>query len=292
MMSWFRPVIVTMAVVVTTAAGAQTWSATASEVEAAPTSEIDAALAEVDAPEAGTNDAVDLPNEAEDALTFDDGGLELSLNLPASGSADVDGLRRTFTGDGVDNAISVEPLTGGMRALISISSPDAPREYPFALEGDVTSLKLESDGSVTAYRGETPVAHVATPWAVDAAGAQVPTWFEVDGTSLVQVVDHRSGDFEYGITADPSLWKITKCVAAITVAIGSAVISVSKILKIKKIVSAAGGVTKAAKRVIKALGTRGSLSEKAKAGFKDLGVAVVAAAVVVLDIDQIQDQCG
>ncbi len=55
---------------------------------------------------------------------------------------------------------------------------------------------------------------VEAPWARDKSGRSVPTYFEISGTTLTQVVKHRGADFDYGIVADPSLstaWRIIKC---------------------------------------------------------------------------------
>ncbi|MFT4298368.1 MAG: hypothetical protein QM597_01835 [Aeromicrobium sp.] len=64
---------------------------------------------------------------------------------------------------------------------------------------------LRADGGVDLFEesGEI-IGNVDPPWAVDAAGAEVPTHFEVDGLTLTQVVEHIGGDWEYGIVADPS----------------------------------------------------------------------------------------
>lgn len=56
-------------------------------------------------------------------------------------------------------------------------------------------LKLTASGESEFYfqldRGEDPpvILQVDTPWAVDASGRELPTWFEADGTTLRQVVD-------------------------------------------------------------------------------------------------------
>lgn len=67
-------------------------------------------------------------------------------------------------------------------------------------------LEQQPDGSVNAYDSESePVARIASAWARDANGRDVPTFYEIEGTTLVQVVRHHGGDWAYGITADPSL---------------------------------------------------------------------------------------
>lgn len=47
------------------------------------------------------------------------------------------------------------------------------------------------------------VGAVSAPWAVDANGVPVPTWFELDGMTLVQTVDHTNGDIAYPVLVDP-----------------------------------------------------------------------------------------
>lgn len=53
-------------------------------------------------------------------------------------------------------------------------------------------------------RGEY-VGGVAPAWAKDANGTQVPTRYEINGSTLTQIVDHTSGGFAYPIVADPWL---------------------------------------------------------------------------------------
>lgn len=53
----------------------------------------------------------------------------------------------------------------------------------------------------------------AAPWAYDANSKTVPTHYEVNGTKLTQIIEHKNGGFAYGITADPfwsKAWKYTK----------------------------------------------------------------------------------
>lgn len=80
----------------------------------------------------------------------------------------------------------------------------APERYPFPISGDAASLEPTGDGSVIAYNAEgDPIATLAPAWAVDANGLNVPTHYELDGTTVIQVVEHRGSGYAYGITADP-----------------------------------------------------------------------------------------
>jgi hypothetical protein len=135
------------------------------------------------------------------------------------------------------------------------------------------------------------IATTKAPWATDAAGRSVPTHYELDGDVLVQVVEHQSGEFSYPIIADPSVWQVTVCVAAIVAVIASTVVGAAKILKIKKIIQSVGGVKNAASRVIKALKAKGNITAKAKAAFADVGSAIVAMAAEILGINTIIRNC-
>jgi len=70
------------------------------------------------------------------------------------------------------------------------------------------------------------VTHIAAPWARDASGRDVPTFYQIDGTTLVLLVEHRGGDWAYGITADPLFDGIVDAI----VKAGKSVLSTAKAL--------------------------------------------------------------
>lgn len=68
----------------------------------------------------------------------------------------------------------------------------------------MASLRVNPDGSVAAFDAHgTLVGGFTAPWARDADGKDVPTRYDVEGTTLVQYVYHREADVKYGVTADP-----------------------------------------------------------------------------------------
>jgi len=80
----------------------------------------------------------------------------------------------------------------------------APERYAFPISGDAARLVNTGDGSVVAYDSSmATIAMLAPAWARDAGGRAVPSHYELDGTTVIQVVEHRAGGFAYGITADP-----------------------------------------------------------------------------------------
>ena len=43
------------------------------------------------------------------------------------------------------------------------------------------------------------------PWAKDANGQDVPTHYEIDGTIVTQIVEHKGDDVAYPVVADPKI---------------------------------------------------------------------------------------
>ena len=61
---------------------------------------------------------------------------------------------------------------------------------------------MHPDGSVRFFDTDgNEVAGILAPWAVDADAKMVPTHYTLDGTTLVQTVDHRRA--AYPVVADP-----------------------------------------------------------------------------------------
>lgn len=195
--SWAAPVAAAGALLLPAPALAQ-WDAwdTMREIDAAISAEPMAANEVV--ADWGT-----LPDQGTDSVQLE-GGVQMTM--PATGTgADIGGTSIFEAAESPDAQIAVQQLEeSGTRALVHIDEATAPERYSFELGGDVASLTKESDGSVTAYNGDGhEVGGFPQPWARDAEGNDVPTYYEVNGTSLTQVVEHQGGHYAYGITADP-----------------------------------------------------------------------------------------
>ncbi len=153
------------------------------------------------------NAEVDVPTSGDREIVAPGVGGVVTIGTPAEGRGDVadDELTHVYDGQHDDSRIAVQPTADGVRAAIAIDSADAPERYPFELGGDAERLVLdEQDGSVWVFgNGKQPLGHFESPWAYDAEGRTVPTHYEVNGTTLTQVVEHKAGDFTYGIAADP-----------------------------------------------------------------------------------------
>lgn len=150
-----------------------------------------------------------------------DGEETMSVSLPGAGHLDdatvgEDGSV-TYLGDANTPSINVIAGEEKIRASTIISDASQTERFEYDFGGGVT-VEIQQDGSAIAYTTEeitdpdtgvtAPVekivADVAAPWARDAAGVDVPTRYKASGSTLVQVVEHRSGNYTYPIVADPT----------------------------------------------------------------------------------------
>jgi hypothetical protein len=204
-------------------------------------------------PATKANADVTVPPNGDTPVTLDATSRDqLGIQLPAGGPRAQVGQTAVYDGDAGGTQLAVQPFDSGVRTLIHIESPSSPTGYRFTLTGDATRLLRVKTGGIAALNaGRETIAVIPKPWAKDAAGADVPTRFAIKGLTITQVVDHtRGGPFKYPITADPSWWKLTKCVGAV------ALVAVPG-TRALAFVRALGGVTATARLLIAA----GSFSE-------------------------------
>lgn len=102
-----------------------------------------------------------------------------------------------------DSTVVVQPLSEGIRLLSVIPSEGSSHEFKYALNlPDDAALVKESDGSIS-VTSATINGVFAPPWARDAAGTDVKTWYELEGHTLVQQVAPTDSAV-YPVVADPS----------------------------------------------------------------------------------------
>ena len=93
-------------------------------------------------------------------------------------------------------------------ALLVIDNQDAPTEYRFEdAVPDGSTAELRPDGSVQFFDADGyESGGIAAPWALDANGEEVPTRYSLDGTTLIQSVDHQGA--AYPVAADPAWFAV------------------------------------------------------------------------------------
>lgn len=132
------------------------------------------------------------------------------VSLPSAGGGDGEALRDGAVahdnGDG-STTVPIPKADGSVQILSVIEGDEAPSAYRYGLElpAGVTVQRSEDGAIAIVSERGTLVVGISAPWAVDADGTAVPTRYEVDGSTLTQIVDHVGGGFAYPIVADPWL---------------------------------------------------------------------------------------
>lgn len=143
-----------------------------------------------------------------------DDGPRIAINLPVGPAASTTTLMPGVTSAKASEDLSYVPVvksSGSVQIASVISSPSAPTDIVYELDvPSGTSLVQDDRGAVVLVDDQgAPFGSFEAPWAVDAGGERVSTRFEVRGTALVQVVEHRTADVQYPVVADPEYsWSI------------------------------------------------------------------------------------
>jgi hypothetical protein len=134
---------------------------------------------------------------------------EIGIGLPqaaglADGSLAADGTVVYEDPQGsVD--VGVQVIEGDVRIATVINSADAPTRYDYPMTLPAGAVLQQDDAgvvSVIAADGSM-LGGVSPAWAKDAEGTAVPTHYEIQGTTLTQVVDLSDPTLVYPVTADP-----------------------------------------------------------------------------------------
>jgi hypothetical protein len=150
---------------------------------------------------------VTVPSDPQDGVSVEpESGGSFTIGLPFAADAELtDGDQGVVYDNG--NGSSTVPLVkedGVIQIITTIADESAPVAYVYPLDlPEGGRLELLDDGGALVLDsfGEV-VATIDAPWAKDADGKSVPTYYAVVGDSLVQVVAHGPGD-AYPIVADP-----------------------------------------------------------------------------------------
>ena len=251
-----------------------------------------------------TNTTVEIPKDATDKITLDaayDEDEDISIKLPNEAVGSDANITKNGTviykNEEQPVSFAVQPINNnsfeGVRTLINIKNNTAPKEYSFTFDLDEGS-KLISDseylgeefssGEIFIVNSENIIVGIIDkPWAYDANGEAVETYYRIDNTNTLTQVVNFTNDNAFPIVADPSAWQVTKCAAAITWVIGSTVFAAAKILRIKKYIAALGGIKSAATLLMGAT----TAAERLEIG----GSALMNLASEILGIAAVQDNC-
>lgn len=148
----------------------------------------------------GVNISPISPDTSNPLFTIKDSFSQTSFSVSEDGST-------VLSGDEADYVVDAY-ADGSLRVHAVIESQDKNHRIPFELSlSEDEFAQIEEDGSVGFYRNfddgeQLLTSAIDKPWAVDAIGKPVATHFELDGNTLIQVIEADSTTV-YPVTADP-----------------------------------------------------------------------------------------
>lgn len=155
------------------------------------------------------NSIIDIPKNPDEAVSLKTGNTEINITLPEldkpqEGEIIAKGVVAYTSESDFSNTVQANN-DGSVRMTTIIDNPNAPTEYEYKLELEQGGkIEVQSDGSAIVYNNkQEPISIIAKPWAKDATGKEVKTWFTTDGLTLIQYVEHNVTGIVYPVVADP-----------------------------------------------------------------------------------------
>jgi hypothetical protein len=183
-----------------------------------------AAPSTTDGDSAAQTAAVDIPADPTKGIKLTDDGQTITIGLPnasqgGKGAKNGKGVVAYSGRDGSANAV-VPADNGGVQFLTVIESKKAPTkyDYPVTLPKGGKIVLLDGGAAAIVYDAQNqPLVAVAAPWAKDANGNDVRTYFTTNGQKLTQHVAHKVKGVAYPVVADPlwlpgwAIWWLIRC---------------------------------------------------------------------------------
>lgn len=96
---------------------------------------------------------------------------------------------------------------GSVQVTSVLTDASAPGEYEYDFSAPgLEQITQDEDGVLTLLDEQGDyLGGVAAAWAKDAEGQDVPTRYEIDGTTVTQVIEHTGDEVTHPVTADPWL---------------------------------------------------------------------------------------
>lgn len=207
---------------------------------------------------------VDVPLSTRGQVSVGSGRSAVEIGLPdTTTNAAVRHASGTvvYADDAASADVAVQPTAAGVRALVTLKNDSAPHIYRFPIRGPKGSrlvpaaqlLGRDNDtGEVLLVGADSNVLGIFEPaWAKDARGRPIATSYQVQGNTLVQVVD-VSAATAFPVVADPSFWRILACAGALAGFVGGNVYVPWKLAKIRRYINGLGGFRKSAMLMLRA----------------------------------------
>lgn len=152
---------------------------------------------------------IQIPARAADGISVAKGDQHIRVGLPrAEVAAPAETVAHGIVSfDNKDGSATVPVVLqdGSVQINTVIASADAPTRYKYDLGLPEGASATEVDGIVLLRDQDGSfLGGLAPAWAKDAEGREVPTRYELQGSSVTQVVEHDA-NFTYPVVADPWL---------------------------------------------------------------------------------------
>ncbi|WP_345763314.1 hypothetical protein [Diaminobutyricibacter sp. McL0608] len=163
----------------------------------------------IDATIAGT--ALTVPVDPTAGISAVTPNGEVSIGLPFAAKAKHAKAEKrgvvSYDNNNGSTTVPVVQSNGDVQINTIIKIADAPTRYSYPVTVPDGGRLVKSGDQVAILDClDNVVAVVSAPWAKDAHGKAVPTHYEIDGTTLTQVVEHMtSAGVAYPVVADPSM---------------------------------------------------------------------------------------
>lgn len=146
---------------------------------------------------------VALPSDLTSGIVFDHLGVTVTPSATADASPAIAADKLFYGGADTDTDLLLAPVPAGAELAYQLRSPAAPEEQELTLDFPAGAQLVSVADGAEVQRGSEVLVEVQAPKAWDAEGTAVPVHYEIDGSTLRVVVDHRGGDWLYPIVVDP-----------------------------------------------------------------------------------------
>lgn len=158
-------------------------------------------------------EGVELPLNKKDNIIINGGSEKIEMAVSSVGNDQGVVEDNTVFYNGKEASVGVQALENGARQVIILKNEKAPLRYDFTYKLENKSYlkfaQLEDgtqDGSIIIYnKQDEPIGMIDPPWAKDNNGMPVNTHYEINGTTLTQVIEPTTVT-AYPVIADPSVY--------------------------------------------------------------------------------------
>lgn len=149
-------------------------------------------------------------------------GKDMAIGLPDSRKASKNAQDHrgvaVFAAEG-SSANAVTASQKGVQFLTTIKNKKAPTSFTYPLDlpaGGRVSVEPGGGAAAIINKDGSLMSYIPKPWAKDARGGDVDTYFTTDGNALTQHVSHRKRGTKYPVVADPLMvwipaWVLRTC---------------------------------------------------------------------------------